>query len=90
MGVKVEELEFLEKEQRVTKDLSFQVSELCKVMPIEDVDTFEGLHWGTVKEIDKKAIQKVQAERGLEGITVLGLDEIAVGKGHKYWHIISI
>ncbi len=22
-------------------------------------------------------------------ITVLGIDEIAVGKGHKYWHIIS-
>lgn len=56
-------------------------------MTIEDVATFEHLHWETVKNIDKKAIQEAQAERGLEGISVLGVDEISVGKGHNYWHL---
>lgn len=88
-GVKVENLEFLEKYARATKELSHQTSELCKVMTIEDVSTFQSLHWETVKQIDKKAIERAQAERDLDGITVLGVDEISVGQGHKYWHMIS-
>ncbi len=88
-GVKVEELDFLEKNKRVTKELTHQVSELCKVVSIEDVATFEHLHWETVKNIDKRAIEKVQAMRDLEGISVLGVDEISVGHGHNYWHMIS-
>lgn len=89
-GVKVERLEFVDKYARVTTDLSHQTSELCKVMTIEDVGTFQSLHWSTVKEIDKRAIEKAQAERNLENITVLGVDEISVGRGHdNYWHMIS-
>lgn len=88
-GVKVEGLDFLEKNKRVTRELAYQVSELCKVMTIEDLSTFEHLHWETVKDIDKEAIERAQAERDLGGITVLGIDEIAVGKGHRYWHMIS-
>lgn len=88
-GVKVERLEFSDKYARITKRLSHQTSELCKVMSIEDVSTFEALHWQTVKDIDKGEIKKAQAERNLEGITVLGVDEIAIGKGHKYLHMIS-
>lgn len=88
-GVKVEELEFLDKHGRITKEHFHQVKELCKVMTIEDVATFEDLHWGTVKEIDKKAIEKAQGERNLGGINTLGADEISVGTGHKYLHMIS-
>ena len=89
-GVKVESLEFMDKYARLTQELAFQTSELCKVMTIEDVSTFQFLHWQTVKEIDKKAIEKAQAERDLDGITVLGVDEISVGRGHKnFLHMIS-
>ena len=88
-GIKVERLDFLDKHSRVTKDLFYQTSELCKVMTIEDVATFEDLHWQTVKDIDKKAIEKAQRRRNLDGISTLGIDEIAVGKGHKYLHMIS-
>lgn len=88
-GIKVEHLDFLERSKRITKELSYQISELCKVMTIEDAATFEHLNWQTVKEIDKKAIVKAQAERTLEGINVLGVDEISVGHGHNYWHLIS-
>ncbi|MBI5286555.1 MAG: transposase family protein [Deltaproteobacteria bacterium] len=83
-GVKVEVPGFLDRGRRETQQLAHQVSELCKVMDIEDVATFEHLHWQTVKDIDKKAIEKAQSERSLEGITVLGVDEIAVGRGHNY------
>lgn len=88
-GIKVEALGFLDKHSRVTQELFHQTSELCKVMTIEDVATFEHLHWETVKNIDKKAIEKAQGERNLEGVSVLGVDEISVGRGHRYWHLIS-
>lgn len=48
-----------------------------------------GLHRHTIKEIDKEALAKVQAERPLAGITVLGMDEIGVGKGQNYWTLVS-
>lgn len=88
-GVKAEALGFAKKGRRETKELFHQVSELCKVMSVEDVATFEHLHWQTVKDIDKMAIQKAQRQRDLEGISVLGVDEISVGRGHNYWHLIS-
>jgi transposase len=49
-GVKVEKLDFLDRNSRQTVELTHQVSEFCKVMSIEDVATFEQLHWQTVKE----------------------------------------
>jgi len=89
-GVKVERLEFIDKYARVTQELSHQTSELCKVMSIEDVSTFQSLHWQTVKEIDKEAIEKAQGERDLTDITVLGVDELSVGAGQSnYLHMIS-
>lgn len=88
-GIKIERLNFLDKHGRVTKELSHQVSELCKVMTTKDVAIFEGLNWKTVKEIDKRAIERAQRRRNLDGISTLGIDEIAVGKGHKYLHMIS-
>jgi len=88
-GVKVERLDFLDKHARFTKDLHHQTGQLCKVMPVQDVATFQWLNWGTVKEIDKRTIEKAQEERDLSGITVLGVDEISVGKGHNYWHMVS-
>jgi hypothetical protein len=47
------------------------------------------LHRQTVKNIDKQALAEVQAERPLDGITVLGADEISVGQGHHYWSLFS-
>ncbi|MEW6104604.1 MAG: transposase family protein [bacterium] len=63
--MKTESLEFLERYARITKELAHQTSELCKVMTIEDVANFENLHWQTVKEIDKRAIEKAQRKRDL-------------------------
>lgn len=89
-GVKAERLGFVDKRLRtVTSELFHQVSELCKVMTIEHVGAFEHLHWQTVKDIDKRAIASAQAKRDLSRISTLGIDEIAVGRGHKYWHMIS-
>jgi transposase len=89
-GIRTEALDFVEvRGPRVTRRLAHLVAELCKVMTNKSVSMFQALHRGTIKEIDKRAMAKVQAERPLDGITVMGADEIAVGKGQTYWTMLS-
>lgn len=88
-GLKVEALPWLAPYARVTTLLASMVAEMCKVMTNKAVGMLYELHTHTVKDIDKAAIQKAQAGRPLDGITKLGIDEIAVGKKHNYWHLVS-
>ena len=89
-GVQTEALEFADvRGPRVTRALAALVYELCKVTTVKAVALLFGLHRHTVKDIDKEALAKVQAERSLDGITVMGVDEIGVGKGHNYWTLLS-
>lgn len=89
-GIRTEALDFVTiRGPRLTRALARLVAELCKVMSNQAVALLQGLHWHTVKEVDKEALQAVQAQRSLEGITVLGADEIAVGRGHTYWTMLS-
>jgi transposase len=88
-GLTLESLPFVAEGARVTPSLASLVAELCKVMTVKAVAIFQSLHRGTVKTIDKLALEREQASRPLDGITVLGIDEIAVGKGQTYWHLVS-
>lgn len=89
-GIRTEALGFVAlRGPRVTRHLTALVAELCKVTTVQAVAIFQALHRHTVKAIDKQALQKVQAERPLDGITVLGADEIAVGNGQTYWSMMS-
>lgn len=88
-GLKVESLPWLARYERVTTPLAAMVAELCKVMTNKAVGLLMELHTGTVKAIDKESMAKAQAERPLDGITVLGVDEIGIGKGQNYWHLVS-
>lgn len=74
---------------RVTRALGGLVAELCKVMTVKAVAILEGLHPGTVRELDKRALTRTQATRPLDGITTLGLDELSVHTGQRYWHLVS-
>lgn len=88
-GLKVEFLPWLAPYARGTTLLAAMVAELCKVMTNKAVGLLYELHTDTVKRIDKESMMKAQSQRPLDGITKLGVDEIAVGKGHTYWHLVS-
>lgn len=89
-GIRTEALEFVGvRGPGVTIRLAQLVAELCKVMTNKNVSVFQALHRGTVKDIDKRSIAEEQASRPLDGITVMGVDEIAVGKGQSYWTMLS-
>lgn len=88
-GVTMEPIEFITHGARVTHSLASLVYELCKVMTVQAVGILQCLHRNTVKNIDKTMLKAIQANRSLDGVTVLGADEIAVGKGQTYWTMIS-
>jgi len=88
-GLKVEALSWLAPYARVTNALATLVAELCKVMTNKAVAVLQALHRDTVKAIDKAALRAAQQARSLDGITVLGMDEISVGKGQHYWTLVS-
>lgn len=87
-GLKVEALPFVCRYSRVTTMLEGLVYELCKVMTNKAVGLLQGLDEGTVKAIDKERLQEAQDRRSLDGISILGSDEIFIG-GKKCWHMIS-
>ena len=88
-GLKLDPLPFVAEGARVTQSLAKVIYEVCKITTVKATASLFGLHRHTVKAIDKEAIEEVQANRPLDGITVVGMDEIAVGKGHDYWTLVS-
>ena len=88
-GLVLEPIPFLARNARVTRSVARLVAELCKAMTIEAVARLQWLHWTTVKALDKAALERQQADRPLDGIETLGVDELSVGKGQHYWHLVS-
>lgn len=87
-GPKLEYLPWLAKWSRVTKRLAESVVRLCAVLPIRHVADFYGLDWDTVKAIDKRHLQEKLEQVDLSEVSVIGLDEFAIQKGHRYATVI--
>jgi hypothetical protein len=55
-----------------------------KITTHKAVGLLLGLHRGTVKSIDQTVRERRHGEHSLDGIDILGFDEIAAGKGQSY------
>lgn len=87
-GPKLEELSWLPRYSRVTKRLAESVARLCMVLPIKHVAAYFGLHWETVKAIDKAYLQSALGPVDLSNVEVIAMDEFAIQKGHRYATVI--
>lgn len=65
------------------------IGALCREMTNKAVAELEHLHDSTVKDLDKIYMQKQIASAGALTPRVIGVDEIAVRKGHEYRVIVS-
>jgi transposase len=88
-GVKTERLEWLSELPHYTKRFAFFVGRRCHDTPVKVVAEELNLAWHTVKELDKLYMREQLRRAPAPQPTVLGIDEISMGKGHKYRIVVS-
>lgn len=87
-GVRVEDLDFFNPYQRVTKRLALYIHELCKILTVSEVAAHLGLNWKTVKNIDKHFLEESFGRTDYSDLSILAVDEIAIHKGHTYMTVV--
>ena len=86
--IALEPLEIAYPKKSWTKALGRYVVELLKHTTVKDVAEHLGMSWDTVKDIHEQDLEKKLKRRSLKGLRYIGIDEISVGKGHKYLTIV--
>jgi len=88
-AVFVERLDWLAENPRYTGRYAMHVGALCREMSNKAVAELERLHDSTVKKLDTIYMAKQVALAGTPAPRVIGVDEIAIRKGHDYRIIVS-
>ena len=87
--MKNEQLDWLADNPLYTKRFAFFVGRHCRTSTIKEVAEELHLDWGTVKELDKQYMREQLRRAGSPAPRVIGIDEIAIAKGHKYRIVVS-
>jgi transposase len=77
-------LAFAEPRRTYTKSFARYALELSRWMTIQDVAAHLGVSWDVVKEIVKEDLQRRFDKPRLKHLKQIAIDEISVGKGHRY------
>ncbi len=84
-----ERLGIADPKKHYTHVMEHLVMALCMRMTVQDVAKFTGLHWATVKAIDRKRLRRSLPGPGeLRKLRYLGVDEVSVRRGHSYLTIV--
>jgi len=84
----IEHMDFVRPYSHCSKSLEEEISRFTPVMTITDASRIWNLDWKTVKEIDKRSIQDNVVDLKTINPTIIGIDEIAYQKGHKYLTVV--
>jgi transposase len=87
--VKQENLEWLADCPFYTKRFAFFVGRRCRESSIRDVARETRLDWKTVKALEEQYMREQLRRVGTPGPKVIGIDEVSVGKGHRYAIVVS-
>jgi transposase len=85
----VERLDWRAKNPRFTPRFAMHVGALCREMTNTAVAQAERRHNSTVKDLDRLYRQQQVARAGLPAPRAIGVDEIAIRKGHDYRIVVS-
>ena len=87
--VKRERLDFVADNPLYTKRFAYFVGRRCRQASIADVAKELALDWHTVKALEMQYMEAQLAGAGTPGPQVIGIDEIAIRKGHTYRIVVS-
>jgi len=87
-GVGREALSWLAPRARLTHRLRQHVEVLLTLLPLKQIAGLTGLHWHTLKTIDKARLARDLPEPDLAQVRYLVMDEFALFKGHRYASVV--
>jgi transposase len=87
--VKREQLDFVADNPLYTKRFAYYVGRRCREAPIKDVAAELKLDWHAVKALDQQYMEAQLKRAGRPGPKAIGIDEIAIRKGHSYRIVVS-
>jgi len=70
------------------KALGRYIIDLLRHSTVEDVAQHLGMSWDTIKEIHVLSLRRKYSKRKLRHLKYLGVDEVAVRKGHSYLTVV--
>jgi transposase len=79
---------FAEARRSYTRAFERYALELCRHMTIKDVAQHLKVGWDLVKDIQKRFLQKRFSHPKLKHLNRIAIDEISIGKGHRYLTIV--
>lgn len=88
-GVKRERLDFLADNPHFTRRFAFYVGRRCRQASVRDVAKELKLTWDTVKALEMQYMRAQIERAGTPAPRAIGIDEIAVRKGHNYRIVVS-
>ncbi len=83
-GPTQERIDWLSGRLHLTNGMRCWVEALSKILPIRHVSQLLGLHWHTVKNIDKQRLDREVIPPDRSKLRRLIMDEFALHKGHRY------
>jgi transposase len=87
--VKRERLDWLADNPLYTKRFAFYVGRRCRESTVRAIAEELHLDWHTVKDLDKQYMEEQLRRAGCPAPRFIGIDEIAVGKRHRYRIVVS-
>lgn len=87
-GVKVEMVPWCDGKHQLTEEYIWFLAKWAKRLSWSEVASIFGTSWDSVCRSVEHAVEWGLAHRKLEGITAIGIDEIARAKGHAYLTLV--
>lgn len=79
---------FADPRRSYTKAFERFAVDLCQHMTIQDVANHLDISWDTIKDIQKRFLQKRFSKPKLKNLKQIAIDEISIGKGHRYLTVV--
>ena len=87
--MKNEGLDWLAENPSYTRRFAFFVGRRCRETTIKEVSDELSVDWHTVKDLEKQYMREQLRQAGSASPRVIGVDEISIGKGHRYRIVVT-